>query len=87
MQFKVIYTPGHTWGSCVYYIENEGVLFSGDTMFAGSCGRTDYPTGAVLDMQTSRKKFLRMREDIVVFPGHGDQTVIGIERFYYQWSL
>ena len=56
-------------------------------MFAGSCGRTDYPTGDVEDMKRSLRKLLRLREDMVVFPGHGDQTVIGIERFYYQWSL
>lgn len=85
MSFKVIYSPGHTIGSCCYYMESEKIMFSGDTMFAGTCGRCDLPTGDPVKMAKSIEKLLKLSDDVVVFPGHGDQTVIGIERFYYQW--
>lgn len=85
MSFKVIYSPGHTIGSCCYYMESEKIIFSGDTMFAGTCGRCDLPTGDPVKMAKSIEKLLKLSDDVVVFPGHGDQTVIGIERFYYQW--
>ena len=60
-------------------------MFSGDTMFAGTCGRCDLPTGDPTRMAKSIEKLLKLSDEVVVFPGHGDQTVIGIERFYYQW--
>ena len=85
MTFKVFYTPGHTVGSCCYYMESEKIMFSGDTMFAGTCGRCDLPTGDPVKMAKSLEKLLKLPDEVVVFPGHGDQTVIGIERFYYQW--
>ncbi|HAH19014.1 MBL fold metallo-hydrolase [uncultured Eubacterium sp.] len=85
MTFKVFYTPGHTAGSCCYYMESEKIMFSGDTMFAGTCGRCDLPTGDPVRMAKSIEKLLKLSDEVVVFPGHGDQTVIGIERFYYQW--
>lgn len=85
MTFKTIYSPGHTNGSCCYYMESEKIIFSGDTMFAGTCGRCDLPTGDPAKMAKSIAKLLKLSDDVVVFPGHGDQTVIGLERFYYQW--
>ena len=85
MTFKVFYTPGHTARSCCYYMESEKIMFSGDTMFAGTCGRCDLPTGDPVRMAKSIEKLLKLSDEVVVFPGHGDQTVIGIERFYYQW--
>ncbi len=85
MTFKAFYTPGHTAGSCCYYMESEKIMFSGDTMFAGTCGRCDLPTGDPVRMAKSIEKLLKLSDEVVVFPGHGDQTVIGIERFYYQW--
>ena len=56
---EVFHTPGHTAGSCCYYLPEEEVLFSGDTLFAQSVGRTDFPTGSGTDMQASVKRLLK----------------------------
>lgn len=80
---RVILTPGHTSGGCCYYLENEKVLFSGDTLFAGSVGRTDLPTGSHAQLITSiREKLLPLPDDVTVYPGHGESTTIGEERKY-----
>ena len=75
-------TPGHTIGSCCYYIEDEGVLFSGDTLFQLSYGRVDFPTGNAMDMLASVKKLLTLPENVMVYPGHNDLTCIGDEKKY-----
>lgn len=81
MKFTVIYTPGHTKGSCCYYMEEEGLLFSGDTLFLESVGRTDLPTGNSSAILTSlREKVLTLPSEVRVFPGHGPDTKIGYER-------
>lgn len=81
MKFTVIYTPGHTKGSCCYYMEKEGLLFSGDTLFLESVGRTDLPTGNSSAILTSlREKVLTLPPEVKVFPGHGPETRIGYER-------
>mgnify|MGYP004552838693 CR=1 FL=1 len=78
---QCLYTPGHTLGSCCYYFAEEGWLFSGDTLFAGSVGRSDFPTG---DAQTLLKSLnhvvMRLPDDVIVYPGHGPSTTIGEER-------
>ncbi len=80
---QVIATPGHTAGGLCYYIKEEGVLFSGDTLFAGSYGRTDFPTSSMADLARSvREKLLVLPEDTMVYPGHGESTTIGYEREY-----
>ena len=80
---KLIATPGHTGGSCCYYLEEEKVLFSGDTLFEGSVGRTDFPTGSMSSLVRSiKEKLLVLPEDVVVYPGHGDTTTIGDEKKY-----
>lgn len=79
--FRVIHTPGHTRGSVCYLIEEKGLLFSGDTLFFESIGRTDLPTGnghAIL--QSIGEKLMTLKDDIVVFPGHGPKTAIGYEK-------
>lgn len=82
-QIKVIATPGHTQGSCCYYLEEEGVLFSGDTLFEGSVGRTDLPTGSMSSLVRSiKEKLLVLPEAVQVFSGHGGQTTIGDEKRY-----
>ena len=79
LDFKVIHTPGHSPGSVCYLIENH--LFSGDTLFQDSVGRTDLPGGSyeVLKESITRKLF-GLSDDIIVYPGHGDATSIKHER-------
>lgn len=83
ISFKVIATPGHTVGSCCYYIENAGFLISGDTLFQESVGRTDLPTGSGAEIVRSiNDKLMVLPEDTKVYPGHGDSTTIGHEKKY-----
>ncbi|MBP3568397.1 MAG: MBL fold metallo-hydrolase [Lachnospiraceae bacterium] len=80
---KVIATPGHTEGSCCYYAETENILFSGDTLFQGSVGRTDLPTGRASQISLSiREKLFVLPEHTLVLSGHGEQTTIGEEKQY-----
>ena len=90
LSFVVDHTPGHTEGSVTFRTpygetagqpEVSGLMFSGDLLFAGSIGRTDLPGGDHPTMLRSlREKVLTLRDDIVVLPGHGEQTSIGRER-------
>lgn len=76
-----ILTPGHTKGSCCYYFPEYGWLFTGDTLFQGSIGRTDLPTGNAADLDASLNNILMtFPDEIQVFPGHGPATTIGAER-------
>ena len=80
---KVISTPGHTAGGLCYYLEKERVLFSGDTLFAGSYGRVDFPTSSMAEMACSvRERLLTLPEDTIVYPGHGESTDIRSEKKY-----
>lgn len=80
---RMLLTPGHTGGGCCYYLENEKVLFSGDTLFAGSVGRTDLPTGSFEKLIASiREKLMVLPDEVTVYPGHGESTTIGEERMY-----
>ena len=79
--FMVLTTPGHTKGGCCYYFPEDKVLLSGDTLFAGSYGRTDLPGGSAGDMARSVGRLLReLPEETAVFPGHGDETTIKREK-------
>ncbi len=79
--FKVIETPGHTPGGVCYYCKEEKVLFSGDTLFAGSIGRTDFPKGDYDKLILSiMEKLMFLDGDVEVFPGHGPITDIAHER-------
>lgn len=83
MEVKLIGTPGHTCGSCCYYFAQEGLLISGDTLFEGSVGRTDFPTGNGGTLSRSLKeKLMVLPEAVKVFPGHGGFTTIGDEKKY-----
>jgi len=71
LEFKVLHTPGHTKGGICLYCDEEKMLFSGDTMFRGSWGRTDLPTGSFEDVINSiTKKLIILPEDTIVYPGH-----------------
>lgn len=79
LQLRVIHTPGHTPGSVAFY--TEGMLFSGDTLFRGSIGRTDLPGGSYPQIMASIiDKLLILPDDTVVLPGHMQETQIGFER-------
>lgn len=83
LKLKVIATPGHTQGSCCYYIENAGILISGDTIFEESVGRTDLPTGSGSKLVRSiQEKLFVLPDAVKVYPGHGDATTIGHEKDY-----
>lgn len=86
--WEVLFTPGHTAGSVCYYIASEGVLFSGDTLFADSLGRSDLPTGnsAAIIASISERLFI-LPEDTMVYPGHGGPTSIAHERKYNPVAL
>ena len=84
LEFKVIHTPGHTKGGTSLFSEQEGLLFSGDTLFRGTWGRTDLPTSsfeAIINSIT--KKLLILPEETIVYPGHGKSTVIKEEKPIY----
>ncbi len=80
ISFRVIHTPGHTAGGCCYYVENDGLLFAGDTIFMESVGRTDLPTGSMNEILSSvREKILALPGDVKIFPGHGPVTDVAYE--------
>jgi len=75
---KVLHTPGHTPGSIC--LVGEKLVFSGDTLFAGSIGRTDFPEGSMSDMRLSLQKLVRLPDYFLVYPGHGETSLIGQEK-------
>ncbi len=81
MTFQMIATPGHTEGSCCYYFEEGGLLISGDTLFEGSVGRTDFPTGSMgVLVRSIKQKLFSLPDKTIVYPGHGGSTTIGWEK-------
>lgn len=83
MTCRVIATPGHTGGSCCYYFAESGFLISGDTLFAESVGRTDFPTGSMSEIVRSiKQKLFVLPDETKVYPGHGGATTIAHEKEY-----
>ena len=82
-EIRVISTPGHTVGGVCFYIASEHVLFSGDSLFFESIGRTDFPKGSASQLIHSvKEKLFTLPLDTIVYPGHNDQTTIGHEIDY-----
>lgn len=80
---RVIHIPGHSAGGCCFYLEDEGILISGDSLFAESIGRTDLPGGSQTQLVGAiRAKLLTLPAETRVFPGHGPATSIGHEKKY-----
>ncbi len=76
---ETLHTPGHTEGSCCFYDEADGILFSGDTLFAGSSGRTDTLGASPAKMKASLQRLAQLPPETRVLPGHGPSTTIGQE--------
>jgi len=84
IEFKVLHTPGHTRGGICIYQEEEKILFSGDTIFRGTWGRTDLPTSsfeAIIKSITER--IMTLPEDTIIYPGHGKSTMVKEEEPIY----
>jgi len=79
---KVLSTPGHSRGSVCFHSERDGVLFSGDTLFCGSCGRTDLAGGSYTDIMLSLKRLSTLPDSTKMLCGHGPATTIGREKMY-----
>lgn len=79
-EFSVMSTPGHTPGSCLYICGN--IIFSGDTLFAGTIGRTDFPGGNVVELKRSLKKICALSGDFTLYSGHSGETSLDRERSF-----
>jgi glyoxylase-like metal-dependent hydrolase (beta-lactamase superfamily II) len=88
LKFEVLYTPGHSPGGICLY--GEGILITGDTLFAGSVGRTDFPGGDLQALKKSFKRLMSLPDDVRVLPGHGPESTIGKEKtnnfFSYEYD-
>ena len=80
LEISVLHTPGHTPGSVCLLCGD--VMFSGDTLFEGSCGRTDLPGGSWNTIEKSLARLAKLQEDYTVFPGHGGSTTLAYEKRY-----
>ena len=80
-KLRMLLTPGHTMGGCCYYFPYEGIVFTGDSLFAGSVGRTDFPGGSMSTLvQAVRDKLMVLPSDTICYPGHNEPTTIEEER-------
>lgn len=78
LKFRVLHTPGHSPGGICLY--GEGILLSGDTIFKGSVGRTDFPGGSTEELKKSFRRLLDLPQDTKIYSGHGPETTVGIEK-------
>lgn len=84
IRLRVMHTPGHTEGSVCLFAAEEGLLYSGDTLFAGGWGRVDLPGGDASQMVSSLGRLTAFDDPVTVLPGHGPQTTIGRERMWLE---
>jgi glyoxylase-like metal-dependent hydrolase (beta-lactamase superfamily II) len=80
LNMGIIHTPGHSRGGISIYLEKENILFSGDTLFNRSIGRTDLPGSSFESISSSLRKLMKLPDETVVYPGHGERTTIGEEK-------
>ncbi len=81
IKIEVLATPGHTPGHVSFYLPESGMIFSGDTVFSGSIGRTDFPGGSFQQLiQSVRTKIFPLPGETIIYPGHGPATTVGRER-------
>ena len=82
----VYHTPGHTEGGICLYAKEDNIIFTGDTLFADSVGRTDMPGGSMAKLVKSiKEKLCTLGDETIVYPGHGPETTIGREKQYNQF--
>lgn len=84
---EVIKTPGHTSDSVTFYFKEDKVMFTGDFLFERSIGRMDLPTGSYEDMKKSLEKIKEYPQDITIYPGHGNSSMLGKEIPYFNFYL
>ncbi len=83
LSIRCLYTPGHTAGGCCFYFYDNGIVFTGDTLFCGSVGRTDFPGGSMSSLIGAIKsKLMTLPDDTICYTGHESATTIGDERQY-----
>ena len=80
LSVEVLHTPGHTPGHCCFRIDGDLMVLSGDLVFAGSIGRSDFSNSDPVQMRASLSRFLLLPDELEVFPGHGPRTTVGRER-------
>ena len=81
LAIEVLHTPGHTPGHCIFRTDaDDAILLSGDLVFAGAIGRSDFPNSSPADMAASLRRFLELPDTLPVLPGHGPITGVGRER-------
>lgn len=85
LHLEVLHTPGHTPGSVCFYCPEEAALFTGDTLFAGSVGRTDLPGGDARQLHRSLKRLLTLPPETRILPGHGPESTLDVERHTNPW--
>lgn len=84
IEFKVIHTPGHTCGGSSLYCKEENMIFTGDTLFRGTWGRTDLPTSNFAEIMDSiTNKIMQLPEETIIYPGHGKSSMVREERPIY----
>ncbi len=80
--FEVIFTPGHTKDSITFYFKEDKAMFTGDFLFNKDIGRCDLPTGSIKEMQNSINKIKMYSRDIIIYPGHDEESILGDEFDY-----
>jgi Zn-dependent hydrolases, including glyoxylases len=84
--FDIIFTPGHTPGSVCFYFEDEKIIFTGDTLFKDGIGRYDFSYSDKKKLFESLKKILSLPDETIIYPGHGEETTVGIEKINQPFS-
>ena len=85
--YEVINTPGHTKDSKTFYFPEDKIMFTGDFLFKGTIGRMDLEGGSVLDMQKNLEKISSYDDEILIYPGHGEPTILGNEKPNFSYYL
>lgn len=87
ISLNIISAPGHTPGGVLYYEKEKGVIFTGDTIFKGSVGRTDFPGGSGAVLMNTLKKIKNYPDECVIYSGHGEKTTIKYEKRFNMYLI